>query len=377
MADKKNILVLFDGQHLAFSPTVTQLYDMLSVDHTVTILAENSTGFIKEKLTGRNVIDYRVIRRKPTFIYKVYYFLLAAFNSEAKYLRKKKIKFPEYHYRYRLTKKLLERGVYDKVIAVDIKNLFYCTLLKQQVDFLSLEIGMNEKLLPYIDTRLINSVIIQSKERLDYLFPGQSFKTFYIQNAPVYKEVSIPSEKKGLLYGGTAWNPFGFYHCLDYLKAYKEETLTVQGAVPKADENKIHKLYKTLLNENRLIINDSYIENDEVVNYFSQFEIGFCFYNFELDWVNHFNYKSAPSGKLFKYLAAAVPVVAVDIVGFAFVKDLKCGVLVPDLSPDKIREAILEIRNNYATFAANAISAAKHFSFDKMAQPYIDFVKEA
>ena len=81
MADKKNILVLFDGQHLAFSPTVTQLYDMLSVDHTVTILAENSTGFIKEKLTGRNVIDYRVIRRKPTFIYKVYYFLLAVFGG--------------------------------------------------------------------------------------------------------------------------------------------------------------------------------------------------------------------------------------------------------------------------------------------------------
>ncbi len=375
MVNKKNILILFDGQHLAFSPTTTQLYDMLSVDYTVTILAESSTNFIKEKLAGRNVIYYRVIRRKPTFIYKLYYYFLAAFNNEAKYLRKNKIKFPEYFYRYRLTKKIVESGDYDKVIAVDIKNLFYCTLLKQKVDFLSMELGMNEKLLSFTDASIINCIITQSKERLEYLFPDQLLKTFYIQNAPVYKEVSIPAEKKGLLYGGTAWDPFGFYHCLDYLKAYKEETLTVQGAVPKADENKIHKLYKNLLTEKRLIINDSYIENDEVVNYFSQFEIGFCFYNFDLDWVNHFNYKSAPSGKLFKYLAAGVPVVAVDIVGFAFVKDLACGVLVPDLSAGKIREAIVEIRNNYEIFSANAIAAAKHFSFDKMAQPYIDFVK--
>jgi glycosyltransferase involved in cell wall biosynthesis len=375
MADKKNMLVLFDGQHLAFSPTITQLYDMLSIDHKVTILAESSTSFIKEKLTGRNVIYYQVIRRKPTFIYKLYYFFLTTYNSEAKYLRKKKIKFPEYWYRYRLTKKIIESGEYDRIIAVDIKNLFYCTLLKQEVDFLSLEIGMNERLLPFIDPNLINCVITQSKERLEYLFPEQSLKTFYIQNAPIYKEVNIPVHKKGLLYGGTAWDPFGFYHCLNYLNAYKDETLTVQGSVPKADENKIHKEYKNLLDEKRLIINGSYIENDEVVNYFCQFEIGFCFYNFELEWINHFNYRSAPSGKLFKYLAAGVPVVAIDIVGFAFVKELKCGVLIPDLSPEKIREAILEIRNAYSAFAANTIAAAKHFSFEKMARPYIDFVK--
>ena len=105
MGNKKKILILFEGQHLAFSPTIKQLYDHLAKEHSVTVLAQTSESFIKEKLAGCEVIYYKVIRNKPTFIYKFYYFLLAFFDAEVSLLRKKGIKFPEYHYRYRLTKK--------------------------------------------------------------------------------------------------------------------------------------------------------------------------------------------------------------------------------------------------------------------------------
>lgn len=377
MDQKDEILILFDGPHLAYSPTVTQLYDALSKDFIVTIIAEKGKKFIDQALTGYNVMYYQPVRRKPTFVYKTWYFLLSLVNKEVKYIRSKKIKFPEYYYRFRFIKKMLQAKTYSRVIAVDIKNLFYCSMLNIPVDFLSLELGLSEQLLPQVKTRLINCIIIQTKERLNYLFKGELFRTFYIQNAPIFKSIDSPAVKKGLLYGGTAWDPFGFYYCLDYLKIYKDEILTVQGAVPPADEKRINREYGELLSEKRLIIPGQYLENEKVVDYFSQFEIGFCFYNFELEWVNHFNYKSAPSGKLFKYLAAGVPVVAVDIIGFAFVNEYKCGVLIKDLSPEKIREAIVEIRNNYDEYVANAINAAKYFSFDKMVKPYIDFVKEA
>ena len=374
MGNKKKILILFEGQHLAFSPTIKQLYDHLAKENSVTVLAQTSETFIKEKLSGCEVIYYKVIRRKPTFIYKIYYFLLAIFNAEVSLLRKKAIKFPEYYYRYRLTKKIIQQGGYDRIIATDIKNLFYCTLFNKTADFVSLELGPGENLLPFINTKLINCVIIQSAERLAYLFPQQHLKTFYIQNAPVYKEINIPPLKKGLLYGGTAWDPFGFYHCLDYLREYKKETLTIQGAVPMADHKRISKAYNDLLEAQRLIINESYIENDAVVNYFTRFEIGICFYNFEIDWVNHFNYKTAPSGKVFKYLAAGLPVLAVDIPGFQFINEFECGVLIKNLEATTIREAIVQIRGNYEIYSANALHAAKHFSFDKAVQPYLDFV---
>ena len=375
MYQKDKILIFFDGWHLAYSPTINQLYDQLNEDYDVTIVAETSKKFVNQKLPGKNILYYECIKKKPTFIYKIYYALIALRNNEARLLRANKIKFREYYYRFLMLKKLLQTNQYKRVLAVDIKNLFYCSLLKQRVDFISLEIGIGENLLPLIDTSLIDCVIIQSKERLDYLFKDEAFKLFFIQNAPVFKEFIYKSERKGLLYGGTAWDPFGFYHCLEYLRIFKNEILTVQGAVPADDRKKINKLYKDLLSEGRLIINEEYIENDELVKYFSQFEIGFCFYNFEIKWINHFNYKSAPSGKVFKYLAAGVPVICSDIIGFKFVTQFKCGVLIPDLNPEKINEAVKEIRNNYAEYVAKAIIAAKHFSFDKAVKPYLDFIK--
>ena len=375
MQQRDKILILFDGRHVAYSPTITQLYDVLSNDYDVTIFAETSKKFVGQKLTGRKVIYYEYLKKKPTFIYKAYYAFIVLKNKEAKLLRDNKIKFPEYYYKFRRLKNLLQADHYKRVIAVDIKNLFYCSLLKQRVDFISLEIGIAENLLPLIDASLIDCVIIQSKERLDYLFKNNPFTVFFIQNAPVFKELSHNPERKGLLYGGTAWNPFGFYHCLDYLRVFKNEKLTVNGAVPEADRKKINKLYKDLLDEGRLVINETYIENDLLVDYFSQFEIGFCFYNFEVKWINHFNYKSAPSGKLFKYLAAGVPVVCSDIIGFKFVTEYKCGVLIADLNPEKINEAIKQIRDNYSEYVNNAITAAKHFSFDKAVKPYLDFIE--
>ncbi len=371
----EKILILFDGWHLAYSPTINQLYDLLIRDYDVTIVAETSKKFDGKKLIGKNVIYYECIKKKPTFVYKIYFALIALKNKEARLLKGNKIKFREYYYRFLMLKNLLQNNKYKRILAVDIKNLFYCSLLKQRVDFISLEIGTGENLLPLIDTTLINCVIIQSKERLDYLFKHKMFKVFFIQNAPVFKEVNIIAGRKGLLYGGTAWDPFGLYHCLNYLRIFKNETLTINGAVPAFDRKKINELYKDLLAENRLIINEKYIENVELVNYFSQFEIGFCFYNFEIKWINHFNYKSAPSGKLFKYLAAGVPVVCSDIIGFNFVNQFKCGVLISHLKPEKINEAIQIIRNNYAEYVANAITAAKHFSFDKAVMPYLEFIK--
>lgn len=375
MQQSDKILILFEGHHLAYSPTVIQLYDALAATHQVTVLAERSEKFIKQKLSGREVIYYTIKRRKPTFIYKAWYLLLSLFDPEARLLRKQQVKFQEYRYRFRLVKQLIRSGLYQRVIAVDLKNLFYCSLLKQEADLVSLELGPGEHLLPLIDHRLINAVIIQTRERLDHLFRQMPAPVFYVQNAPVYHPITIPEKKKGILFGGTAWAAFGIYACLDYLRAYEKEIITIQGAVPDADRKRITRDYADLLSSGRLVINETYLENDEVVSYFSQFEIGVCFYDLSIDWMNHFNYRSAPSGKVFKYLAAGVPVVVSDIIGFRFVKEMECGTVTNSLDAEQIHSAIEKIRANYALYSTRAIEAAKFFSFDAAVQPYLDFVR--
>lgn len=377
MIDKKEkILILFNGAHLAYSPTVTQLYDALSKNYEVTIVTPHPNIFNNQKLNRPNVIYYRYKTGMARYFYRIFFEVLARINMDAKYFYDRKTTYQDYFLSFPLIERLCSRNNYKRIIAVDLKNLFFMSLLKIKSDFLSLELCANENLLSSIDPELIDCVIIQNKVRYDYLFKNKVFKSFFVQNAPSFKKIEIKKNRRGFIYAGTAWGPFGFYHCLNYLNMYPDEILTVQGAIQNKDKELIKLKYSNLINENRLIINAQYLDNEDVVEYISNFEIGFCVYNFDIDWINNFNYKSVPSGKLFKYLAAGVPVVCNDIIGFDFVKEFECGILIKDLSQAEIRRAVLKIRGNYQQYAENAIKAAMHFSFDKAIKPYLEYIKE-
>jgi glycosyltransferase involved in cell wall biosynthesis len=375
MKDKrKRILIFFDGAHLAYSPTVTQLYDELSQEFEVTIVAHDPEKVTNQRVQNRNVIYYSYRTGKVTYFYRAVYKLLSFFNTYARFLKNNQLDFNVYFSEFLLLKKLLKRKRFDRVIAVDLKNLFLCSVLNQRADFLSLELCANEHLVPVLNHQLIDCVIIQSIERKKYLFKDMPLTVFYVQNAPVFRPISIQEKRKGLIFSGTAWDAFGFYYCLKYINKYPGEQLTVQGVVLKPDNERIHAEYAHLLQENRLVINKKYFENDEVAEYLSHYEIGFCFYNFKVPWIDNYNYKTAPSGKLFKYLAAGVPVVGIDIIGFNFIKEFECGVLINNLDEESIQKAVLKIRDNYKFYVQNAIKAAQHFSFDQLLKPYREYI---
>jgi hypothetical protein len=288
------------------------------------------------------------------------------------------LNYKEYFFKFRFIKRIIQQHKYKAIISVDILNAVFCSILKVKTDFLSLELTIDEKHLHLIDLNYINCVLIQSTERYQYLFKDRKIKTFFVQNAPIYKDGLTKDKRNGLIYGGSAYDELGFYHCLNYIDAYKDEKLTVQGAIMPKDLSRVENEYKHLLEEERLILNRKYLENDEVVKSLSYYEIGFCFYNFDVPVIrdNYFNYASAPSGKMFKYLAAGVPVVASNIIGFKFVPEFQCGVLIDGLSPEEIRTAVCKIRENYSFFVDNAIKTAKFYSFDRAIKPYLQFISE-
>jgi hypothetical protein len=378
MSKKENILILFHGEHIAYSPTVIQLYDMLAEKYNVTITAQYPVGFNDQKLENRNVVYHRLYHVKTRYFYMLLFPLVALFNKEARYFKKNKINYKQYFFRFLFIKKQLRKTKYRRVISVDIMNLLFCSILKTPTDFLSLELCFDEQLLPLVDTAYMNSVIIQSKERYEYLFKDKKFRTFYVQNAPAFREIQIKEKRNGLIYAGSAYNVLGFYHCLNYVRAYKDEKLTVQGAIMKFDRDKVDQEYSDLLKEGRLIINSKYLENDEMVELISNYEIGFCFYNFDETYIsdNYFNYISAPSGKMFKYLAAGVPVVCSNILGFKFVNEFECGILVAGLGEAEIRAAVLKVRENYDFYVKNALIAARHYDFDRAIAPYLDLIEQ-
>lgn len=370
-------MILFNGEHIAYSPTVIQLHDLLQKKYDVTITAEHPRSFNNQKLENRNVLYHKFYHVKGRYFYWILFRIMAVFNKEVKLFKKNKLNYKEYFFKFLFVKRVIKRYQYKTVISVDILNTLFCSILKTKTDFLSLELCVDEQYLNLIDLKYINCVLIQSIERYQYLFNDKHIKTFFVPNSPTYKDV-VKATHEGLIYGGSAYDELGFYHCLDYVDAYKNEKLTVQGAIMPKDILRVESEYKHLLDEGRLVLKRKYLENDEVVESLSYYEIGFCFYNFNVPVIrdNYFNYVSAPSGKMFKYLAAGVPVVASNILGFKFVTEFKCGVLIDGLSPQEIHKAICTIREDYKSYGENAISAAKFYSFDKAVEPYLKFIEE-
>lgn len=373
---KSKIVILFNGSHLSYSPTVISLYDLLSQYFDVVIVSPSYKNFNNKPLPNRNVVYLKTMKSSKQYrVNNMLFSLLASFYKEFAVLKKNKVSL-EIFYEFFQIKKQISKLKPDIIIAVDFKNLWYAEILGKNVEFLSLEISKDDGFYDKCNQNNINSVIIQTQNRYQYLFENKELKTFLIQNAPIFKQSPPNNIRKGLVYCGTAWDPFGFYHCLEFLREYPQYSLTVKGALLQNDRHQVETNYSDILLANRLIIDDAYSDDSEILSYLSKFQIGFCFYNFEIDWVNTFNYFSAPSGKMFKYFAAGVPVIGNDIEGLLPIKEFDCGVLIKDLSPKSIKAAIATIEQNFDYYSKNCLKAAKHFSFDKAAKPFIEYLLE-
>ncbi len=371
---KKKVTILFSGAHLAYSPTVISLYDLLSEKFEVNIIAENPEAFDFERLNDRRVIyKERLTGRNRLRFYRRFFDLRAIFDRDIAALKKWKFE-TDVIYDFTVVRNLLAAESPDYIIAVDFQNLLYTQILGKEVEFLSLEITENDKFYNRCDFENVNSVVIQTKERYEHLFKNRGLKTFFVQNAPVYAAPKNDVNRRSLVYCGTAWNPFGFYHCLEFLRAFPEYTLNVKGALPSADRARIETDFRDLKTSGRLIFDSGYLDDGAVVGYLRQFRIGFCFYNFEIGWVDTFNYHSAPSGKMFKYLAAGVPVVGQDILGLKPIKEFDCGVLIEDLKPATIRDAVEKVEANFDYYSRNCLQAAAHYSFDKTTAPFVEYL---
>lgn len=371
---RKKVTILFGDAFLSYSPTVLGLYDLLIQHFDVTIVARNPKFFDNHAVTDRKVV---YIKQPVSFVARLFGFvpflLSSIVDNDAKRLRSTRVSVGTF-YEFKFVKVYLSAENPDFIIAVDFKNLFITQLLGKKVEFLSLEIVPDDPFYAACDFANVNSVIIQSKERYEYLFGDKTFRTFYVQNSPVYLTCERAQTRKGLVYCGTAWDRFGFYHCLEFLKEYPSFSMHVRGAILSDDKQRVEREYGELLASCRLVIDNQYLDESALAHYLSGFRIGFSFYNFDLEQVNTFNYHSAPSGKMFKYFAAGVPVVALDTIGAQPVAEFDCGVLINDLKPESIKQAIDQIESNFDHYSQNCLKAAEHYSFDTMAAPFVEYL---
>lgn len=358
---KKRVAIVFPYPNIAYSPSVVNLYDALCDDFEVHILTFTPSDFSSQRLEGRQVRYVGI----PLWMRRIVGKIGEILN------------FNLYH---RLLLCLLARAgrgqSFDEAIGVDFSGLWVAARLSRNIHLLSLELLDRDPFRNATPLRRIHSVIIQSEERYRYLFPKTDLKRFLIQNAPVYRPLppQVP-RRNSLVFCGTAIVQFGIFRCLDFIAAEPQLMLTIQGAVPAPVRTAIQERYPKLLRDERLKINDLYIEREQLSEYLSQFYIGFCCYDLTVPGMNTFNYLSAPSGKLFAYYAAGVPVIASNISGLRSVEEFEAGVLIDEFTPTALRGAVARIERDHARMRENCFKAAAHFSFDKACQPFRDFLQ--
>ena len=109
-------------------------------------------------------------------------------------------------------------------------------------------------------------------------------------------------------------------------------------------------------------MNDTYMEQEELNRYVSQFWAGFAFYDFyRFATLRKFNYFTAPSGKLFQYFNSGVPVIGNQLSGFKMVEDHKAGQLIEHLGSLEIKKALDVINASYLEFSTNSKKLSREF----------------
>ncbi len=354
----KNALIIFPNDWVYYSPTIL---------NTVEILSQNGiTPYLIYPHTSRYICPESLSEHQISFPKRlenlIFHLKLANLYFSALCLTKI-LKYKRIGIRF------------DLIIGVDALGHILASILYKNVIYLSLELQTGflnfvSRLLP------IAHLLIQSKERKDFFDPTHSTKTFLIQNSPILKKIGYKKNKnKKLIYFGTLSKRHGVEACINALYSLDSEyTLTIKG-IPSSHNNAYYKEllknHDNLIKNNRIVFDFSYIDQNNITEYMSEFSVGFCFYDFHLIDKGDFNYISSPSGKLFNYFSAGIPVIANDIIGFRPVSETNSGVLLSSVDSVQIRQAISQIMSNYNYYSKNATEASIKYDFGRQFNLFI------
>ena len=81
------------------------------------------------------------------------------------------------------------------------------------------------------------------------------------------------------------------------------------------------------------------------------------------------NYRFSLPNKIFDYISAGIPVIASDLHEVSkIIKEHKCGIIIPEVTPEAISKALKEIKNNSGLIAElkqNAVIASESINWEK------------
>lgn len=214
----------------------------------------------------------------------------------------------------------------------------------------------------------VKKLAIQSHVRKSYLFPSSpDVKFWIIPNSPLSSPVLLSSSRATpidsirLVYSGTLiWShfPLSIIQALELNDSYH---LTLQGSANPEMLSLLKKHFSSLFRDGRVVIEDRYMSQDDLIYYLSGYDVGLCVYPEHLR--SDFNYLTCPSGKMYNYFQAGLPCLGSDVPGLFDIRECQAGILLGDLSPKSIDAGIQSILKSYKAYKDGCAGAAKKFDF--------------
>ena len=356
--NKTKILILFPDEWISYSPSILNLIKCIKESNCSEIhLVCFDSG--KYKVIRPSQVDNFICIKLNRFVLV----LLNIFNLSTLV-------------KSRLMCLALKRKVYDVVIGVDKIGFIAGTHVSNHVNFYSLEVEDSD-FFKKLSEEEVRSVAIQSEERYGYLFGSRKHSTFLIPNSPINIEgkekVRVDYSKTNLICFGNLIEAHGVYIAVEALQD-EAVTLTLAGRIPRKEKAYILERYSIYIEQKRLFFEESYIDQSDIVSFLQNYDIGLCFYNFDLIGESNFNYMSSPSGKMYNYFSAGLPVIGNDIVGLNLVRHFSAGILLKNITIDSLSSAILNINSRYNEFSSAAYLAGGKTEFKQASKSYVEFL---
>lgn len=212
----------------------------------------------------------------------------------------------------------------------------------------------------------ITALISQSNLRAEYF--QLSCNKFIVPNSYLCEKLALKktiTKREGIIYSGTINKAFGYDWLKDLTNSQEfSETRLVfhgQGAGEKFwIKNAKHEVV------------DCYLEDLQLQTLMQSCAVGLILYDDRyIEPRQKFNFETAPSGKLFRYLASGLPLIVNASKGMNVVSEYQAGIALRDINPKSIYEAYRSIINNYEYYQEGCRRLLEHSSFKGNILPYI------
>src|SRR6202000_1430194 len=222
LKEEKEFLIIFTDVHLAYSPSTLNLFHASQRHHSVELIAAKPAAYFSENQVIHKDIKYIDFGFKGNILKSIKSLFLKIADQLIKPSKKT---LHERNLHNSKTKTIVSciKKTKREIIVVDFLALWCVQQASKKAHFLSLEINENDPYRQSVQLSTIISVIIQSQERFDHLFPNEKPLRFLVQNAPVNLDFAPPYEQRkstDLIYCGSAVPGFGIITCLDFIKDF-------------------------------------------------------------------------------------------------------------------------------------------------------------